>query len=1162
MPPGAAGRRGASPYRVPCSRDSVLTDARGYSKGRACSPLGSEDEEGEAGTSASNPIGLPLSQLKRLKTKFVDERGKMKKLSLNEFVWALESNQRPCETSAQREQLRSELSTLFKKIDASCTETVDWEEFTEYMLLHMPGLNVGGDSGGCELSHGSQLMDSVLSVASWGAGHSDMISSVAVIHDIGPSGGGPAAGPGGAGGRRYVTAGRDGFLKVWLPNLVVHKEVDVGQHKGRWLTACCWMSKSRRLAVACSNFRIFFYEASFAEAPASYIDYKEATPLCLGYRESSESDGKEKEMLLVGDDRGFVTVYFMDDDWTTHEGKQEGDALLTSESKELSFEKPCIRTQYHTGWVTKVGFVSELQYMVTCGLDGEINLCDVNLNQRKKEKPAIRLHKKYGVHCWCWCGSYKFFASGGLDRQIIIWNPYTLRAINHLQGHNAPILDLQVNEAQHQLISMSMDKVIKVWDIQHYRCISTFTDKTEYKPEDRLTCMAFDEEMPGLVMCSNTLNVLPMSMKVETNRTHVAPIVGALFNDVFCQVVSGDSMGTICVWDVRTGSLEFEYRRAHGEHKLTCMSLDVSKRRLYTGGEDGEVRLWNFSSGQHLKTYTMKSPCEINGVLWAQTALTSPEGPNTFVVALALDRKIYVWPGTSKSSSAVAVEPKYILEDTQGKGHTDDISCIVGIRTVGGLLMTGGDDGTLVTWKIQETSTASASAVTARLSDRDGDGGRNAGGQRGGGGGGAAGTGGTGAAPPAGRRKQLWQGPGAAERTKMFSSITGNMEEVSAVTMAAFGGQAHGKPAARGSFLPPILTSDKDAAAFLAFAAGHQGTGTAGSAGGSASGGPAATPDAAREPRGSDTWPEELGFAGEHSRLATVAVESLLYLEQKDWLLSTHADRKARVWSHRRGSFLQYLDLEGEAWTSSAGADELPIRASSSTRPVQMGSERGERAPVTAVYSDRENRWLFTGDQEGCVRVWDLSTFYPPTSRRLPRLHEMQPHRQPVTHLQHFELDSQGYIITASQDWTVALSTLEGQRIGTFNGKGDVWRLHDRSSWSTLLPALDEPSAAHEDKGWLSSRRGGKGAGRHCPPARSGERDARPTLGAASSLSARAPRGSQVRTGAVVANKAHCGRSCFKMLSAVDRTNCKPDLTVAAQEEQFLKRAAKWENLM
>lgn len=97
------------------------------------------------------------------------------------------------------------------------------------------------------------------------------------------------------------------------------------------------------------------------------------------------------------------------------EGKTDG------EMGPISFEKKKrpIRRQYHDGWVTKVGFVDDLQAMVTSGLDGDVNLCNVLENKRKTNQPAIKLHKKYGVHAWCWCKLYKFFASGGLDRHIL-----------------------------------------------------------------------------------------------------------------------------------------------------------------------------------------------------------------------------------------------------------------------------------------------------------------------------------------------------------------------------------------------------------------------------------------------------------------------------------------------------------------------------------------------------------------------------------------------------------------------------------------------------------------------------------------------------------------------------------------------------------------------
>jgi len=1129
------------------------------------SPLGSEDGL-EPGATAINPIGLPLRELKKLKDRFQDEYGQPKKLNLNEFVEALSTNQPEAESPAQREQWYSEFRTLFKKIDASCNETVNWEEFTNYILNHMPGFQVG--DGACELSQNPQGGENF--AAAWGCGHQDMINCISVVYDIGPTAG---AGTGGAvgGGRRYVTVGRDGYVKVWLPDLRLHREIDVGQHKS-WLAACCWMPRSRRLAVASSRFKIYFFDSSFSLTPLSHIDHKDSTPLCLGYTESNESDGREKEILMVGDNNGCVTVYPLDDDWTT---KSEQDV-----GKNMDV-KPCKR-KYHSDWVTKVGFVEDLQAMVSCGLDGEINLCDVHMNQRKEGRDAIRLHKK-GVHSWCWCKSYKFFASGGLDRQIIIWNPYTQKAMNFLQGHNASILDVLVNESQAQLISLSVDKVVKVWDIRNYRCIQTFTDKTEYKPEDRLTCMAFDEEGPALVLCSSTLNVLPVNVKVDTSRTHLAPIMGALYNEDYHQIVSGDNQGTVCVWDVRSGKLEFEFRRTHGDAKLTCMAFDESNRRLYTGGEDGIIRLWNFSSGHHIRPYVMPRPSELTGLLVCR------EGPNLFVVGLAWDRCIYVWPECKKSP----VEVQQVLGDNTGHGHNDDITCICKFSMSNALLATGGDDGYIIFWKIPAETSNAANSSRWRLWD-------------------------TTPATPA--NEGLKQGSQDTKSTrkkkpgKNYASTVGQDGDAAAMAAALGGHNAKGEAASSGATAGAssgggtgkYTTNTRSSVGMP----GPRGSDEDPVAGGGAAGTASSTApkDGAESKHSENEWPEEFVFAEDNANMRSDGVEKLIYLETKEILLSTHSDRKVRVWSIRKSEFIQRLELlepappqeasssgdrmateKSGAGDSSSSAPREHMRdamrgadlghhgqktaSSSSAAPAASTSERlvnAQEKPITALYTDsQENRWLFTGDAEGKIRVWDLTPLNvchtgkgPPPVKYLLKLHEFQPHRQPVTHLQHFELDGQIVVMSASLDCTIVLCTIQGERIGTFCSKGPHWRLADKSTWIDTPPLLDDgPRMSEEDDGWgLSPRRPGKGGpgGRH-HHGRGAPGAAGAPGGAPGGI--RTPRSGQARivTRTTMAQAGHGGgiggRGVYRNLKAVDII--KPDLGLYDQENQLLKKHEK-----
>ena len=59
--------------------------------------------------------------------------------------------------------------------------------------------------------------------------------------------------------------------------------------------------------------------------PVSHIDHKDGTPLCLGYTESHENKSMEKEILMVGDAKGYVSVFPLDaNDWVDQESKPDG----------------------------------------------------------------------------------------------------------------------------------------------------------------------------------------------------------------------------------------------------------------------------------------------------------------------------------------------------------------------------------------------------------------------------------------------------------------------------------------------------------------------------------------------------------------------------------------------------------------------------------------------------------------------------------------------------------------------------------------------------------------------------------------------------------------------------------------------------------------------
>jgi len=403
------------------------------------------------------------------------------------------------------------------------------------------------------------------------------------------------------------------------------------------------------------------------------------------------------------------------------------------------------------------------------------------------------------------------------------------------------------------------------------------------------------------------------------------------------------------------------------------------------------------------------------------------------------------------------VEPQYVLEDFSGQGHTDDVTCLSRLSSVSGLLATGGDDGYVCFWKIQETSAGhGAGSRRYRLCD-------------------------TSQAPSQGVTST--EGSGDRVRKGKKGSeyhATGN-KRVSHTT------QPQGYVDSPSS----LLTGE-----------GH-----------------------------STAWPEDLNGVEADTGLVSIGVERTIFLEHKACLLTIHADGCPRLWSTKQAEFLGKLGFM-------ASPDEA------------MDDIVGT---ITSVYTDDRNTWLFTGHADGWVRIWDLSKVADEKDAKMCLLlfKEMHLHQMAVTSLQHFGIGGRLVIVSASSDWTVALHTMDGFRIGHFSHRGTEWRLSDPTTWCDQPPpSTEEGIRGPEDDGWggISPRRTAGGARRDA----AANNGAVPGMGIGVGM--RTPRASKVRTRPVMPAPVHSGQGDFGKLSVVERF--KPDLSLAEQERQRLQKFA------
>eukprot|EP00002_Diphylleia_rotans_P021738 TRINITY_DN4239_c0_g1_i5.p1 TRINITY_DN4239_c0_g1~~TRINITY_DN4239_c0_g1_i5.p1 ORF type:complete len:926 (+),score=164.12 TRINITY_DN4239_c0_g1_i5:48-2825(+) len=549
-----------------------------------------------------------------------------------------------------------ELSLLFMKIDANSDGTVDWDEFVSFLLSE----NQQGETIADDKHAKHYLIHDIQDVNPHNSYHREDISCVIAIRleKLGSR------------GDRYLTASRDGTIRVWSCSTLRHKATiqtwlvwgdgqNIPGSSPSWITGMIFMPSQQRIAVSSMDRTISFYDA-FELKPVYRIRDFENAPLCIHHTVIGQ-----RSLLVFGDDRGNIQY-----SWS-----EKG-----ADFDRISFQK----LKVHTDWVTKVQYLPELGMFLSCSLDGSMKVTDLE----GKIHRSLEGHPK-GVNCFDWSGPLKCIASCGLDKVIKLWNPYISKPTVSLVGHVSTVLKVVFNDKLAHIISLSADKQIKVWDAQTYRCIQTIDYKATNWSEEHLNVLAFDDVAGSIIAGGSRLTVMPhQSTRNRQVRSHDAPVVCAMYNNAFHQVVSCDDTGVVRVWDLETGAKVFQYGDTH-QGKLNCASYDLSSRRLLTGGSDGYVRLWNFNNGQVLEEYCTRDSSDVAQVFHI------PEGnAHRCIVSVGCNRKVIVWREAEDDEDSDEYKRQF-------SAHSDDIVCAD--FAAPNFLATGCFDGSIGIWNIESS---------------------------------------------------------------------------------------------------------------------------------------------------------------------------------------------------------------------------------------------------------------------------------------------------------------------------------------------------------------------------------------------------------------------------------------------------------------------------
>jgi len=158
---------------------------------------------------------------------------------------------------------------------------------------------------------------------------------------------------------------------------------------------------------------------------------------------------------------------------------------------------------------------------------------------------------KQAIHCTVIHPDDTFLFTGGLDKDIKVWDLFQLTTVATLKGHGEPISALQLDPRGFYLYSGSHDRSVKVWSLVDYKLVIT------------------------LFGHQGTIHA-----------------IGTSSNGNF--IFTGSSDETIGIWSTINFCKINSFTFTGIEIRSLCCANDSTF--MYSGGNNGKIRAWNFST--------------------------------------------------------------------------------------------------------------------------------------------------------------------------------------------------------------------------------------------------------------------------------------------------------------------------------------------------------------------------------------------------------------------------------------------------------------------------------------------------------------------------------------------------------------------------------------
>ena len=264
----------------------------------------------------------------------------------------------------------------------------------------------------------------------------------------------------------------------------------------------------------------------------------------------------------------------------------------------------------------------------------------------------------------------KKLISCSVDKTIKVWDLETKKCVNTLVCHTSQVNCLEL-VGHGMFASGSSDNKIKIWDATENICLKTLTGH-----HNAVVCI---KSLDANTIASGSLNEIKI-WKIDTEKcTHTLTghtswirCVMRLSNG---SLVSCSDDKTIKMWNLDESSC-INTLIGHTS-AIYCLIL-LESGRLASGSDDKSIKIWDLNAGECVKTLTGHS-----SYVWRLCSATNGE----LIVSCSLDKTIKIWNVASGECVRTLVD------------HTTPVRAIKTMQD--NTLISCSDDGAIKTWDLK-----------------------------------------------------------------------------------------------------------------------------------------------------------------------------------------------------------------------------------------------------------------------------------------------------------------------------------------------------------------------------------------------------------------------------------------------------------------------------